>query len=188
MYLSRIVPTYPVADMGDYDLHQQVWRWFDPEQKGGNNRTFLFRRENSGRQMTIYTLSDQPPVVRDGWLADTKEFAPPMQAGQKVRFKARLNPTTKDDSGKRRALAAENLTEWLMRRLECIGAQLQTVAVEERSVAFQKARTGHDVTLGVVEVAGTLTVQDPARFLTGLREGVGRAKSFGCGLLMIRPV
>lgn len=189
MYLSRITLNHSLAQRhpGEYPLHQQVWRFFDPEQKGGNQRKFLYRRENEGRNLTIFTLSDEPPVVQEGWQVDIKEFSPPIQVGQRIRFKARLNPTVKDEAGKRRAVAAENLTEWLMLRLEKMGADLQTVAVENREVVFEKAQTGHEVTFGTVEVAGILTVRDVGAFKQGIRQGIGRAKSFGFGLLMVRP-
>lgn len=39
---------------------------------------------------------------------------------------------------------------------------------------------------GVLDMAGTLEVTDPAAFLARLARGFGRAKAFGCGLMLIR--
>lgn len=39
---------------------------------------------------------------------------------------------------------------------------------------------------GVLDLAGSITVNDPAAFIARLGQGFGRAKSFGCGLMMIR--
>lgn len=39
---------------------------------------------------------------------------------------------------------------------------------------------------GVFEMKGRLTVTDPAAFLARLATGFGRAKSYGCGLMLIR--
>ncbi|WP_226961810.1 MULTISPECIES: type I-E CRISPR-associated protein Cas6/Cse3/CasE [Streptomyces] len=38
-----------------------------------------------------------------------------------------------------------------------------------------------------VAVRGELTVTDPAAFARTLSTGLGRAKSYGCGLLLVKP-
>lgn len=40
--------------------------------------------------------------------------------------------------------------------------------------------------LGVLDVEGVLTVRDPAAFIAALGTGFGRAKAFGCGLMLVR--
>ena len=39
---------------------------------------------------------------------------------------------------------------------------------------------------GIIEVAGRLEVTDPAIFLDYIGKGFGRAKAFGCGLMLVR--
>lgn len=39
---------------------------------------------------------------------------------------------------------------------------------------------------GIVDMTGTIEVGDPAAFLARLAQGFGRAKAFGCGLMLIR--
>ena len=39
-----------------------------------------------------------------------------------------------------------------------------------------------------VDLTGELVVTDAARFATTLASGIGRAKAFGCGLLLVRPL
>jgi CRISPR system Cascade subunit CasE len=41
---------------------------------------------------------------------------------------------------------------------------------------------------GVLDISGVLEVRDPARFLARLIQGFGRARAFGCGLMLIRRV
>jgi CRISPR system Cascade subunit CasE len=41
---------------------------------------------------------------------------------------------------------------------------------------------------GVLDISGVLEVRDPARFLARLVQGFGRARAFGCGLMLIRRV
>jgi CRISPR system Cascade subunit CasE len=42
------------------------------------------------------------------------------------------------------------------------------------------------ITLSSVDLSGTLEVAEPDLFVTALTKGVGRAKAFGCGLLLVR--
>jgi CRISPR system Cascade subunit CasE len=39
---------------------------------------------------------------------------------------------------------------------------------------------------GICEITGTLRITDPAAFLVQVSAGFGRAKAFGCGLMLIR--
>lgn len=49
------------------------------------------------------------------------------------------------------------------------------------------ARAGEKpITLSTVDLSGTLIVIDAERFTRALLSGVGRAKGFGCGLLLVR--
>lgn len=41
--------------------------------------------------------------------------------------------------------------------------------------------------IGRAEVKGTLTVTDPPAFVGALADGIGRARSYGAGLLLVRP-
>jgi CRISPR system Cascade subunit CasE len=42
--------------------------------------------------------------------------------------------------------------------------------------------------IGVLDFDGVLIVQDPARLLDAIGQGFGRAKAFGCGLMLVRRV
>jgi len=42
--------------------------------------------------------------------------------------------------------------------------------------------------IGILDYDGTLLVEDPAQFLDAIGQGFGRAKAFGCGLMLIRRV
>jgi len=42
--------------------------------------------------------------------------------------------------------------------------------------------------IGVLDFDGVLVVEDPTRFVEAIGQGFGRAKAFGCGMMMIRRV
>lgn len=52
---------------------------------------------------------------------------------------------------------------------------------------FRKRKGRHDISLSTIDYTGILTVVDPERFKAVLYEGIGPAKGFGCGLMMVRP-
>lgn len=83
------------------------------------------------------------------------------------------------------ALARETCGRWLIERGERLG-----FAVDEQSLsvdAYQQHR-GKKETLrfSTVDFSGTLTVQDPTAFTGAICNGVGHAKAFGCGLMLVR--
>lgn len=51
-----------------------------------------------------------------------------------------------------------------------------------------RQRRGAEMRIGVVDFEGLLTVTEPERFLASLATGFGRAKAYGCGLMLIKRV
>jgi len=47
-------------------------------------------------------------------------------------------------------------------------------------------RAGAPARLGILDIEGVLEVCDPAAFVASIARGFGRAKAFGCGLMLIR--
>jgi len=50
------------------------------------------------------------------------------------------------------------------------------------------ARGTAPMRIGVLDYEGILEITDPAAFTTAIARGFGRAKAFGCGLMLIRRV
>lgn len=55
-----------------------------------------------------------------------------------------------------------------------------------RVLRLGRGRGSRPMQLGVLDMQGTLVVNDPVRILSALAGGFGRAKAFGCGLMLIR--
>lgn len=91
----------------------------------------------------------------------------------------------------RRAAAETAGADWLARQGARAGFQLSDFAVADYSVVPLPAHIGPrkgQPQFGVIEMTGRLTVTDPGAFLGRLAHGFGRAKAFGCGLMLIRRV
>lgn len=77
-------------------------------------------------------------------------------------------------------------SQWLAAQGERSGFALDRLQVEDYFVR-QLARVGHErITFGVLDMTGMLTIREPRPFLAMLGAGLGRARAFGCGLMLIR--
>ncbi len=87
----------------------------------------------------------------------------------------------------RRIEAAEIAAKsWLARQGESRGFMVEASAVEDYRVSLLRRRGGKQATLGVLDMKGVLTIRDPEEFTKTLFTGLGRARAFGCGLMLVR--
>jgi CRISPR system Cascade subunit CasE len=193
-----------------YRLHKAVWNLFadHPDRR----RDFLYRLDwDSGRPL-LWTLSDRPPrLVPELWNAKTKELRPVLRDGERLRFALRANPVVTRD-GKRHdvvmeakqrlrasgltktawpteaQLAQEHGAAWLARHAEGRGFAVDPgqVLVDSYETHTFKKPQGKEVRFATCDFHGLLTVTDASAFLHALHHGIGPAKGFGCGLLLIR--
>ncbi|MFY0991209.1 type I-E CRISPR-associated protein Cas6/Cse3/CasE [Halomonas sp. C05BenzN] len=162
----------------------------------------------------FYVLSDREPMTISGLLeAQCKPFSPALEVGDRLAFRLRANPTVaKSVSGKRgqradvlmaakypfeagRARTSNACTEamdhaareWLVTRVESWGFRLpvEPEVGAYRQHALPKDK-GRPIRFSSVDYEGLLEVTDPGRLIETLAQGVGRAKAFGCGLMLVR--
>ncbi|QBQ53750.1 type I-E CRISPR-associated protein Cas6/Cse3/CasE [Nitrosococcus wardiae] len=80
---------------------------------------------------------------------------------------------------------------WLATRAKKLGFVVQESQVNVdgyRQYRLHKHRQSRPIRFSTLEFNGVLTVADPKRFQQTLYEGIGPAKGFGCGLLMVRRI
>lgn len=203
-----------LAANGAYSAHQLLWQLFTDE----SHRSFLFREEmtTSGRP-EFYVLSETKPLTLESiFVVQTKKFIPALQTGQRLAYKLRVNPTVcvTDKNGKskrhdvlmhaKKQFKTERKTstdltfimeqaaqQWLAneKRLTAWGIQLDTLPEVGRYIQHKsKKKTDCEVQFSSVDFEGLLTITDPKKFLQQYKQGFGRAKALGCGLMLIRPV
>ena len=85
------------------------------------------------------------------------------------------------------ALVREACGTWLRSRASRLGFE-----VDEESLAVdgyqQHSEKDGRLRFSTADFSGELTVTDPTAFAVALREGIGPAKAFGCGLLLVRRI
>jgi CRISPR system Cascade subunit CasE len=203
-----LVPTKPADRAGA--SHKLVWALF--ADSTDRRRDFLWREETPGHFMALSTRPPEDPHRL--FDLDFKPFTPVLSAGDRLGFTLRANPVVarpeaRGERGKRHdvvmnALRAVPKSEraaarpeavltagraWLARQGEAHGfAPVGDADVDGYSSLRIPRAAGKPVVFGVLDISGVLEVQDPARFLTRLIQGFGRARAFGCGLMLIRRV
>ena len=77
---------------------------------------------------------------------------------------------------------------WMTRQGVARGFELRMTIVEGYSTIELGSRRRQGATFGILDLGGEIAVTDPDAFLTALGAGFGRAKAWGCGLMLIRRV
>lgn len=185
-----------------YDWHQRVWQAF-----GGRNngpRDFLIRVDRKEEAYRVIILSRSVPSKPNWCPTDcfgTKVIPDDFFACASYRFSLLANPTKKlrvdtadgfrKKNGRRVPLTQrEDLIAWLQRKAEAGGFNVNADSlrtIPRGREFFYKDGTAHG-THTAVEFQGELTVTHPAQFRATVAAGIGSAKAFGFGLLILAPL
>jgi CRISPR system Cascade subunit CasE len=198
-----------------YDVHKLIWNLFadTPERQ----RDFLYHYESIDGVPTFYTVSERQPMNAAGmWEIIVKEYHPKLLAGQPLSFTLRVNPirTKRDEKGRQHRhdvvmeekgklknqgkhineaeIVQECGAQWLRTRCAGLGFNVNAGGVRADGYRQQKLikHNGNQlITFSTLDFNGILTVTNPDTFVAEcLYKGIGPAKSFGCGLMMVRRV
>ncbi len=218
MYLSRLLLNPRSRQVqrearDPYQQHRTVMSGF-PETLPDEERV-LYRLDIQPRtgQMALLVQSQTGPDW--GELAATEYLLPPdpfydlpnpavkavdlsFQTGQILGFRLRANPVKrlfKDipdknlKKGQRIGLFEEaDQLAWLQRKADDHGFGVGHVHIVDEGFHGGKTRDDRKLKFFAVRFEGHLRVTDPDAFLEAVKQGIGPAKAFGCGLLSLAPV
>ncbi len=198
-FLSRIAVDRQVAAqrrfMDSYAWHQALWKAF-PEEK---ERGFLFRVEDKPSGFMLFLLSENEPVPLEWGRWESKGISSVFLGHSHYRFQLRANPTRRyvnDRDGNRfekskRFVVADlsQLADWMLAKAEkggfsLEGNQLQISPPINQPFRKNWKRGNHKR----VDFEGVLRVADREQFKQTFNSGIGTAKAFGFGLLVLQPI
>lgn len=205
MFLSRVEIPWDDA-RNPYDLHRQLWRLFPGEARETRSsedevrQGFLFRVEEHqvGCPARLLVQSKRSPEVSPGLeLIGTREFHPQPSAGLRLSFLLTANPVKTITDGQRDTkpgkksekcrvplIQEEDQRAWIERKLASAG-QIEVASVlPHQPIFFRKKNRGGKLVTATFE--GVINVRNPDALIALLENGVGHAKAFGCGLLLVR--
>ncbi len=171
-----------------YAWHKMLWKSFPG--RDGQNRHFLYRIDDAGHHFKLLMLSETLPAAIDFRQWHSKTIPPSFLTHQFYRFQIKANPTMRRSSDRRRLgiYSEKKLHQWMMNK-----AGQNGFAIDEQSLiigspmdeVFIRNRVrGKHVS---VEFTGMLQVTDKIKFKHAFENGMGSAKSFGYGMLMLQP-
>ncbi|MCB1397907.1 MAG: type I-E CRISPR-associated protein Cas6/Cse3/CasE [Rhodobacteraceae bacterium] len=175
----------PPADHDLFERHEV--KAFDPALSAGQRLGFVLRA-NATRTEKTGTLSS-------GGKEKRRHIDLVMDALHPLPRLKDLPPGTQSPRADARLPEAARVAEtWLARQGAQHGFTVQNTRLEDystvevmsaRKANLPRARNKRPY-FGVLDIAGEIEVTDPAAFLAQLPVGFGRAKSYGCGLMLIR--
>lgn len=205
-----------LAGADGYREHQQLWRLFDEdpdakrdflfrrEQVQGWPRFFMVSGRKPEKTDGIWNIEskDYAPKLHSGQqLAFSIRVNPVITRtgddGKKHRHDVVMN--LKKQTGYQQIpgdkrppliqLVEQAGIEWLDKRAEKYGFSFNPKAVSVdayiQNRTFKK-RNNNPIRYSTLDFSGLLTVTEPDVFETTLYQGIGPAKAFGCGLLLVR--
>ncbi len=199
---------------GDQYLpHQLLWGLFSTGEGADRDkiRPFIYRAMDNATWPTFYLLSDDKPDDAQGYFqVDSKPFKPALRPGMRLHFDLRANPVkrsrTADGRQQRhdvvmdlkhkqsgdldaRELEHQAAFNWLGARAEGLGFRLIDKTFNADSYRQHRIPRGggKPIRFSSLDMRGMLEVTDSERLRDALCNGVGPSKSFGCGLLLVRP-
>jgi len=200
----------------NYAWHKRLWEdcfTNDPDAK----RDFLTRIDQLERMFRLWILAKRKPV-RPQWCPPDgfalKEIAASFLSHRHYAFDLRANPvktivqrgpngeTLLRSNGKRKhgkrvpLVKPEELRAWIDRKADAGGFRI----VKDKPLDIgrlvenhfrkkgKKNRKEQSAYHGGAQFRGTLEVTDPEKFVETYYSGIGSAKSFGFGLLLLAPI
>lgn len=205
MFISRVEMPWNVAQ-NPYKIHCLLWRLFPGEAREARRSSeedrqgFLFRVEKSQPGYPVRVLVQsrrRPEPAPQTTVIGCREFHPRPASGQRLAFLLTANPiktiideqlVAKPDkkSNKCRVplLKEEEQLGWLSRKLADAADVESSTVLPHSPLYFRKGNRGGK--LLTVTFEGILQVRDGSVLSTHLANGIGPAKGFGCGLMLVK--
>lgn len=199
-----------------YTIHQLLWQLFTQESE--RSFLYRVELEKNGLPIFYLLSSVIPTIQHHLFKIETKPFLPKLSKGKKLAFSLRANPTVciTDKDGKQRRhdvlmhakkraqlegkiynqddikiLMEQAALKWIndQTRLNKWGISLSNLPdIKAYTPERIKKSSGRIMAFSSVDYQGILTIEDPDCFWQQYQQGFGRAKAFGCGLMLIRAI
>ncbi|MEU5512587.1 type I-E CRISPR-associated protein Cas6/Cse3/CasE [Streptomyces fungicidicus] len=184
-------------------MHRTVMRMV-PDNLGDAPRHqagLLYRLEETDTVTTLLVQGAQldPTRLPTGYgQADVKSLAPMFTALRKdlgVHYRIVLNPAKrerlslqeKNNRGRITPLSGTDADLWWLRRAAQSGLHIHILTPTNMEPARPRGKDASRMRHSLIRYDGTATVTDPTALTDALLNGIGRAKSYGAGLLSLAP-
>lgn len=191
MHLSEILLDSKLAK-NPYEIHRHLWRLFPGMSE--DKRSFLYRvsygKDNKPLRILMQSLYEPAAAenVKGCVILRKKPFNPKLKEKDRLHFILCANPTKQLLKERCRVplIDEDQVIEWLRKKLKNAASLENAEITEKRNLYFRK--DGKAGKIATILFSGQISVNDPIGMLTILERGIGRAKAFGCGLMLVRRI
>lgn len=178
--------------LGDaYSIHRIVYSLF-PKQDN-ETRDFLFADKGGDwncRQVLI--LSERKPASPEFGEIESREIPESFLRWDNYVFEVIVNPTQRNGPSKKTTpiRGIDNLHKWFIRKAPALGFEVEPESLQVTRIGVRRFDKNIEerITHGSATFIGKLKVIDRQAFIKSFKQGIGRAKGFGFGLLQIVPI
>ena len=207
MYLSKAILKWPSC-RNPYQWHRIIWHLFPNRQEDKREYQFACLKSRTEKDIPILLLSKAKPnpiqTLEIEVVGESKSLAGLLfKQDQKLGFRLTANPAkvlTEDTEEKRKIrvpfIKSEHQEAWLKRKLDGMAEIQSIVSQNEPPLYFN--RNGKAGKIVPVTFEGILKVIEPDKFKKQIYEkydhnrkyiaGIGPAKAFGCGLMLVKRI
>lgn len=185
-----------------YSLHRVVYSLFDDVrsdiQKAESQSSGILYADQGGdfQSRKILMLANRNPAASvngQHGVVYSRDIPDDFLAHDRYRFQVIVNPTRRDNASRKLfpVKGRDAVRQWFLDRApQSWGflASAEHLQIDKLQVLQFKEKAGRPVTLAQAYVQGQLTVTDREQFRHSFSNGIGRGRTFGCGLLQIVPL
>lgn len=188
--------------------HAVIEKCFPEDKTDWDDGRILWRLDSEYEGHCFYLSSPAKPdatgiIEQFGWPRKTYDdqvksgsydsFLSSLKKGQSYGFRMTLNSVKRDpgsvigQDGRLKSIVGRGALDLLCDKLEKSGFRVDRDTIEQRDERHMKLKS-HKPSLTCVTFEGTLIVTDPSLASKALKNGIGRAKAFGCGMLSLARI
>ena len=197
LHLSRAdVKALNITDA--YSIHRVVYDLFDDtrteseKQRSVSSGILYSDKGGDSRGRKILMLSNRQPNAPTHGEISMRTIADDFLDYQNYRFEVVINPTKRQSGGGKLIplRTRENIAKWFIEKAPQWGFEVSSEHLEIEEIIVKKFLNKHkyEITQTQARILGRLTVTDKTKFVQSFQQGIGRGRSFGCGLLQIVPI
>jgi len=182
----------------DYSLHRVIYGLFDDirseeEKRASVPSGFLFADKGGDAEgRLILMLSDREPKRPEYGTLKSKIVPATFLDHDRYRFEVIINPTRRENE--RHKLVpirrSDDISKWFTAKAHASwGFSVNQESLDIQLLPVKQfLKNDHQLTLGGAVISGNLRVEDRPLFIKSFKNGIGRGRAFGFGLLQIAPL
>ncbi len=181
-----------------YSIHRVVYDLFgdtrseSEKQQSISSGILYIDKGGDSRGRKILMLSNRQPNAPTHGEISMRKIADDFLDYLDYRFEIVINPTKRQSGGGKLVplRTREEIANWFLEKAPQWGFEVSKAHLEVEEIAIKcfSDKNGHEITQAQARILGRLTVTDKTKFVKSFQQGIGRGRSFGCGLLQIVPI